>query len=330
MNASTQEAVGRVAAVVVSFNRKVLLAECINALLGQSHVPDKVFIIDNASTDDTGAYLTSMGLRADPRVHYVQLERNIGGAGGFSKGIDVAYQEGFDWIWIMDDDAEPAVDALEALVEARLSRPDVDAFANLKLDADRNIEEHHTGDITPCGKLMNFLDRSGSASVQGKSDAIVSVSHSSFVGVLISRAVVASVGLPRSEFFIHLDDLEYCTRIKDAGFRMLLVPGSVVVHKNAARAVGGGRGRVGDPVQMDRLWITYYGIRNAVWYKKTYCSTASALILALYLSAKFGLGIVLFRDNKLVRLRFRFASILDGLRGTFDNDKPKRLLERVK
>ena len=330
MNASTQEAVGRVAAVVVSFNRKVLLAECINALLGQSHVPDKVFIIDNASTDDTGAYLTSMGLRADPRVHYVQLERNIGGAGGFSKGIDVAYQEGFDWIWIMDDDAEPAVDALEILVEARLSRPDVDAFANLKLDADRNIQVGHSGEVLPCGGLTETIRPTDDSTGGISSDGVADISFSSFVGLLLSHKIVDTVGFPRAEFFIHNDDLEFCTRIKAAGHRMLLVPKSVVIHKNAARHVGERSGKVADAVPLEKLWITYYGIRNLVWYKKTYCSTASALILALYLSAKFGLGIVLFRDNKLVRLRFRFASILDGLRGTFDNDKPKRLLERVK
>lgn len=46
----------RVAAVVVTYNRKELLAQCIKALLGQQNAVCDILIVDNASTDGTGAY----------------------------------------------------------------------------------------------------------------------------------------------------------------------------------------------------------------------------------------------------------------------------------
>ena len=117
-----------------------------------------------------------------------------------------------------------------------------------------------------------FPRSTGLGIVQGKSDAIVGVSHSSLSAFSFHERW-SPPSACRAQFSYTSTTPEYCTRIKDAGFRMLLVPG-VSWCQERRRAVGGGRGRVGDPVQMDRLWI-YYGIRNAVWYKKTYCSTAS-------------------------------------------------------
>ena len=88
----------RVAAVVVTYNRKELLAQCIEALLSQQNAVCDILIVDNASTDGTGAYLAALN---EPRVHSRSTGANLGGAGGFNFGMRWAVEAGYDLVWIM-------------------------------------------------------------------------------------------------------------------------------------------------------------------------------------------------------------------------------------
>ena len=106
----------KITAVVVSYNRKELLVDCIKSILSQTRKPDQVVIINNASTDGTLDTLKSMGYTTNPCIFIISMEKNIGGAGGFHEGIKYAYNNNADWIWCMDDDCIPYPDALELLL----------------------------------------------------------------------------------------------------------------------------------------------------------------------------------------------------------------------
>lgn len=94
----------------------MLLQRCLHALLHQTRSPDSIIVLDNGSTDDTPALFHTGRFAADPRIDYVRLEGNSGGAGGFHAGIAGALEKGCDWIFVMDDDGCPAPDALEQLM----------------------------------------------------------------------------------------------------------------------------------------------------------------------------------------------------------------------
>ena len=96
------------AAVIVTFNRKELLGENIRMLLKQTRPFDKIFVVDNCSTDGTPEYLKDQGWMDDPRFVYVKTHANIGGAGGFYTGTKAAYEAGADYIVLMDDDGRAA------------------------------------------------------------------------------------------------------------------------------------------------------------------------------------------------------------------------------
>ena len=112
----------RVAAIVVTYNRKALLQECLEAIFSQTYPVRKVIIVDNASTDGTRDLLDQRGFLKDQRVLYKLMERNTGGAGGFCDGLKIARDMPFDWFWIMDDDTIPAEDCLEELLKAGKER----------------------------------------------------------------------------------------------------------------------------------------------------------------------------------------------------------------
>ena len=78
-----------ICAVVVTRDRLALLQQCIEALRAQTRRPDRVLVVDNASSDGTAAWLAG---QAD--VETLRLEENLGGAGGFHAGLSRAHADG--------------------------------------------------------------------------------------------------------------------------------------------------------------------------------------------------------------------------------------------
>ena len=112
----------RVGTIVVTFNRKKMLKECIEALLKQSYDNQEILVIDNASTDGTREEIAKLlGAGHDfgnMELIYQNTGANLGGAGGFQYGVRWAVEHGYDYIWLMDDDCIPETGALAALLAA--------------------------------------------------------------------------------------------------------------------------------------------------------------------------------------------------------------------
>ena len=104
-----------IAAVVVTYNRKTLLANCLEHLLTQSQPLTKIIVVDNASTDGTRKMLMDLGFLDRPQLELLTLTSNSGGAGGFHAGLHYGLKGNYEWFWLMDDDATPQPDALEAI-----------------------------------------------------------------------------------------------------------------------------------------------------------------------------------------------------------------------
>ena len=307
----------RTAAVVVTFNRKQLLTECIDALLRQTRQLDAIFIIDNASSDGTQSYLHERGYLNSPLITYVQLGINMGGAGGFHAGMDAAHKAGFDWVWVMDDDTEPYLDSLEKM-QSYKQHGRVMAIANLKVD--------RLGEKTTDG--LRFLPEDESDIRQYRR-----IRFSSFVGLLIRSEAIRRIGLPKSEFFIHNDDTEYCMRLRSVG-DIALASDSLVAHKEISR--GQKTKQVFSHVfyqkDIQRFCFDYFGHRNYAWIQQNYRKNwlvRYTLLLARFVC--FAAAVVMFdTDHRFLRIGILAKANFDGIRARFDNGFPQRLIEKLK
>jgi rhamnopyranosyl-N-acetylglucosaminyl-diphospho-decaprenol beta-1,3/1,4-galactofuranosyltransferase len=320
--------VTKVAAVVVTFNRKALLVECLRALLAQTTPLERILVVDNASTDGTGDMLRDTGLMDAPSVRYIHLDRNTGGAGGFHAGMQAAYDEGHDWLWLMDDDAEPALDAL-AHMAPYFGREDISALAPMVTDAawvDEYVEPHRGMRLD--GEIAGVVRPLAAAETVGRDT--LAITHCSFVGPLFPRRTIDKVGLPFAEFFIHYDDYEYVQRARKAG-PVLLVMAAKIAHKEARNTdrlqTKSFLTRKVERPKYDSLWLAYYGYRNVVWLTKEAGSPLNNFRL-IYRHARRLVEVVAYDDQKLRRIRFWNAALFDGWVGRFKNDKPKQILRR--
>lgn len=203
-------------AVVVTYNRKELLKECIEALLNQNC---DIMIIDNASTDGTKEYIEEYV--DNSKIIYKNTETNIGGAGGFNFGIKEAYKSGYDYFWLMDDDTMVKEDSLEELLNAAKILDN--KFGYLSSTA-------LWTDGTPCVMNTQKVTKDWYKKSDLLKHSLLQTYYSTFVSFFIAREVVEDIGLPIKEFFIWGDDVEYTNRISKK-YNCYIVGNSQVIHK---------------------------------------------------------------------------------------------------
>jgi GT2 family glycosyltransferase len=230
----------KIAAIVVTYNRKVCLATCLEAICRQSMLPDVIYVVDNHSTDGTAKWLLEQQYIAGiPNANntedivsesnisslntataeqsilfkYIYKAINDGGAGGFYAGMKTAYDDGYEWLWLMDDDGVPAEDSLEQLffhaVKNNLYYVNalvVDIESRFLLSfGDKNIDDYKGLDLA-YGYACPFN------------------------GTFINRQIPAKIGFIKKEMFIWGDDVEYQEKTVKTGFRIATVTSSIHYH----------------------------------------------------------------------------------------------------
>lgn len=233
-------------AVVVTYNRLQMLKEVIAALQASETKVDHIIVVDNHSDNDTKNYLESLG----DAIEYLRLEDNLGGAGGFNRGVRYFMEKtDDDFVWLMDDDTVPYPETLTKLVDfaAQAGR-----FSFLSSDI-RWIDGQRT-------KMNLPVPKSGIGHIADDATEPEEMLNATFVSLLMSRQIVAEIGLPITDFFIWGDDIEYTERASRVapGY---FVPAAKVLHKMASN--------VGSSVVKDdlgRLPRYYYSYRNKVYY----------------------------------------------------------------
>ena len=263
----------RVVAVVVTYNRVQLLQRTLRGIFSGRRVPEAVVIVDNASTDGTAQLLAD--LQAPVPVDVLRLPENLGGAGGFTVGIDRALaRHRPDLVWVMDDDTEPTEQTLAVSLrtwceyaEAPEQRPVFVASRVLWSDG----REHPMNSMRE--RLWPGARRRRAAAAVGAR----TIRSGSFVSLLMEADAMRRTGLPMADYFIWNDDFEYSTRL--ARFRdALWAPESVVLHHTkrfGTTDVDPGPRFFHDV--RNKLWVFTRSQSLAPWEKAAYCGATLRL-----------------------------------------------------
>ncbi|MCR4610437.1 MAG: glycosyltransferase family 2 protein [Lachnospiraceae bacterium] len=282
-----------VAAVVVTYNRKVLLKECLKALL-DSEEPLDIIIVDNNSTDGTKDYISDLICDND-NVTYKHLKKNMGGAGGFSAGISYAVRRGYKYVWIMDDDTIIKKDSLKRLMGAATKLYDNFGFLSSTVK---------WTDGSDCVMNRQTYEKNLTSMQQYyKNNGLTPVKAATFVSLLFNADAVRYVGLPKREYFIWGDDKEYTIRMSK-NFNCYNVVDSEVVHKMTKNS---GSNITLDKI--DRIDRYFYAYRN------DFCTARNEGVkeLLIYMAGfalNFARVILFAKDNKIKRL----GTMLKGLK----------------
>ncbi|WP_082012325.1 glycosyltransferase family 2 protein [Belnapia sp. F-4-1] len=289
----------KVCAVVITYNRRELLDECLQAITAQTYPCDHIVVIDNASTDGTAEMVKE---RWAGRTDLHVLTKNIGAAGGYNLGMRLAYQTGADHVWVMDDDVMPEPDALAALLAAAET-----------LDG-RGITPAFLTSVAraPGGAVTNVpeMDRRLNALAYENwpdllNHGLVPVTRAALVSNLIPRATLTQHGLPIAGMFIWGEDSEFTLRVtrERPGY---IVGASRALHVRQLAGVLDIRTER-NPA---RIGYHFHRIRNDVYMKRRFEGSRS---VARLMRRQVTLALRLCQEQEFAKARIVLRGLMAGL-----------------
>jgi GT2 family glycosyltransferase len=239
-----------IAVVILNWNGKHLLEEYLPDVV-QNSEEATIYVVDNASKDDSVAYLK----QNHPNVKLIQLMDNQGYAGGYN----IALEQVDEPIQIlMNNDVRPAEGWLRPIIRCFQEEKDVAALQpKILADAQKDHFEYagacggyidHLGYPYCRGRLFYHLEKD-----EGQYDDEVDVFWASGACLAFRKEIFIRVNGFDEDFFAHQEEIDLCWRIKNLGYQIKVVPTSVVYH------LGGGTLNKLNPKK------TYYNFRNSLF-----------------------------------------------------------------
>ena len=221
----------RLIAVVLSWNRREDTLACLESLAGVEAV-----CVDNGSKDGSADAVAERF----PGVELVRNAANAGYAAGNNAGIRRALARDADWVWLVNNDAFVDASAAAALEEAARARPDAGVLACKVYFAEPPDVLWYAG-----GRFNLLLGYSGRQDGYGRRDdgrfdALRDIGRATGAAMAVSRAAIERAGLLDEELFAYVEDVEWCLRIRRAGFAVVFVPGAWAWHRVSASTGGAG------------------------------------------------------------------------------------------
>jgi rhamnopyranosyl-N-acetylglucosaminyl-diphospho-decaprenol beta-1,3/1,4-galactofuranosyltransferase len=293
-----------VASVTVAYNGVKNLPKQVEALQRQKRPLQEIIVVDNASTDDTGAMLAERY----PQVTVLKMPQNVGAAGAWAAGLSyAALEKHYDWIWNFDDDSVPRPDLLAELLGGlgSLNGTQVEIGMVAPMPVHQDTKTYY-----PPLLWRDGFVRASEAQMRRPlwfADLVIAS------GNLTRREVVESIGLPRADFFMDFFDYEYSLRARACGYKIAVIPGAELGHEigNAQRIWFLGQSRLWTSYAP---WREYYNSRNltyAGWHLYPNWRTKKFVLKHL---ARHAGAVALFSSRKMACIRKMMQGFQDGRR----------------
>ena len=218
-----------VAVVIVSFRNPQDVVCCLEALTRSTHQAFTVYVCENggASAFEALTAVLPDRLSSGQIVRAFNAGENLGYAGGINLCISAA--DAFDAIWILNPDTIPDANALSAMVD-RLAKGDVDAVGSVMMSSEGFV--HSYG-----GRWVSWLAIGGAIGLFARPEEPVNASeieasqaYLSGASMLVSRRFVEITGPMRADYFLYVEEVEWCLRARRKGLRLGFAPDAIVHH----------------------------------------------------------------------------------------------------
>lgn len=235
-----------VALIILNWNNAGDTLQCLASLAHLTYPHYESIVVDNGSTDDSVRQIRA----AYPSIRLIETGANLGYAGGNNVGIRYALEQGAQYICILNNDVTVAPDFLEPLLSVLETNPTIGVVTPLLAEMDRPEQIWALG--ASVNQRNGTVERlhAGEDVSQWRGQPSFAVDAASGAALLVKREVFETVGLMDKDFFLYYEETDWCLQVQRAGYRIMAIPDSVVLHKVSA-ALG-----ETSPV------IDYYMLRN--------------------------------------------------------------------
>jgi hypothetical protein len=209
--------------VVLNYNGGELIENCLKSLKQVSYSNLNILVVDNNSSDDSVAMIE----KKFSTLKVIKNKENSGFAGGNNIGIEFALKNGADYVLLLNQDTEVEPDFLNKLIEEGEKETKIGLLSPL-IFWKRTKQVWFSGGRISWWNMKTFHEFD---LVEGESFETAFLTGCS---LLIKRAVLEKIGLLDDKFFLYWEDVDYSVRAKKAGFKIKVVPESVIYHFEAS------------------------------------------------------------------------------------------------
>ena len=221
----------KTAVVILNWNGRGMLERFMPSVVEHSRAAD-IIVADNGSTDDSVAFV-----RANyPQVRLILFDENHGFAEGYNRALE---QVDADYYVLLNSDVECTPGWIEGVVEMMEQSPDIAVVQPKLLMYDRKDTFEYAGGAG------GFIDSYGYPFCRGRLFSTLEQDHGQYdnpcdifwatgAAMFVRSEVWRMLGGLDGDFFAHMEEIDFCWRVHNAGFRVAYCPRSTVYH------VGGG------------------------------------------------------------------------------------------
>lgn len=273
--------------VVLSYNTKKILKNCLDAIFQNTQgITYEVIVIDNASTDGSG----QMVQKEFPQVILIANKENLGFARGNNQGLNQASGK---LVLLLNSDTVVKPGALEKMVKFMDQHPEAGTIGPKLLNEDGSLQAS-VGKFPslPVVLVMLFKEHFGGSQLVRRSyDQTRSVDWVMGAALMVRKEILDKTGLMDEEIFMYYDEVEWCYRIKKAGFQIYFYPEAEITHLWQKSSATGRKG----PILANYQGLVYFYKKH-----KSYPELAILRIL-LKLKAVLALGVGYLSNNSYLK-----------------------------
>lgn len=298
-----------VAIILLNWNGYQDTYECLKSLETLDYPSFHVFLVDNASNDDSFVKLTNdfEESRFSVGMTLLQSGGNFGFAGGNNVAIKKAYEQGYQYYWLLNNDTTIEPDALSTLVNVIDNDHNIGIVGSKIYFAGTDLLWFAGGNVNVYTGATNHIGIKEQD--RGQYDEQQEVSYIVGCSLLFRRELIDRAGYLEEDYFLYYEDTDWSIRARKHGWKVVYVPESIVHHKVSSSQ----KSSEVSP------YSTYYLVRNAYLMV---CKTQNKLarpvaIFQLFLNIVKHHIRIFFRwqDNKMVRSGLILKGAIHGLTG---------------
>lgn len=301
----------RISIIILNWNGYDDTVECLNSLSELSEYNVHTIVVDNGSSGDSYLLLN----KNFPNIKIFRSEINLGFSGGNNLGIQQALNNEADYILLLNNDTvvdkdfiSPLLDIFERDKNAGIVSPKINYYSKPDL-------------VWSAGGKISKIRGSGFAVGNIKSNTISqTIKEVSFVSgccMLIKKEVFDKVGLLDDDFFLYLEDTDFCIRVEEAGYKIYVANNSVIYHKVSRSTI-----------KLEKPLSLYYTTRNRLFLVKKYFRqylpiTFVYIIVTMFIKSLY--WIIIGKRKNVKAVVYAIIDFLKGQKGKVSEETLRNL-----
>jgi len=319
----------RVCAVLVSYgDRSKYLLRVIERLMSMDEIV-KIVLVDNLMSETSRAQLEDIIIKHEI-ITVVDQGYNSGSAKGFGDGIRQALSFDIEYIWLLDDDNLPDMDALKQLFIQKNQTPskDDDLIAFLSYRPDRAIFKKAIEQrdpflmLGPVNSFLGFhlkkklrLSKNQNRLIRSSDLISGDVAVAPYGGLCFHRSIISKIGVPDEAFFLYGDDYDFSYRITKQGGRIILVLQSMIedleqsfhIKKKHNRYLSTRILRTNSRIRI------FYSVRNGIKFEQHFISNKAVYVANGCIHAIMTFIVLLLHPKHLWKYKYYLKGIIAAL-----------------